>query len=479
MQERPNLLFIYTNSMRYDGVGFNGNTNAYTPCLDALFRDGVVFDNAVSGQPLETPFAAALYTGKYSVETGAVINEVRLSPNHATFAGTLAENGYDTLFFGRWHLYAAQLGHYNNVKNSYVPQGEYRLGFNTAFGSFNDSGDFFAPRSYYHTDSPAKLYTKGFEPDFQTELALEKLSQYASGDKPFAMFLSFGAPGGIMSPDNTPAEYYEMFKNTEIIPSGNYCEKNDPHADIWSRFFGKDRNELEQWQRCAYAMNAAIDADVGRLVGKLKSEGLFDNTVIVFTSSRGEMFGSHGRRSANIFYEEAVRVPFAVCCGEKLHRARVNTPLNTPDIMPTVLSLLGVKTPDGVSGRDLSAAAYGKKTDSPVGSLLLGTGPAAIWGDGREWRGIRTEKFTYAVYLGGGEFLFDNIDDPLQMNNLADNEDYSDTKEELRNEMLSQMEAIGDSFEKNSYYKKNFVVKRKIKSELPKKDRPEEVKDKK
>ena len=147
--------------------------------------------------------------------------------------------------------------------------------------------------------------------------------------------------------------------------------------------------------------------------------------------------------------------------------------------MPTVLSLLGVKTPDGVSGRDLSAAAYGKKTDSPVGSLLLGTGPAAIWGDGREWRGIRTEKFTYAVYLGGGEFLFDNIDDPLQMNNLAENEEYSDTKEELRNEMLSQMEAIGDSFEKNSYYKKNFVVKRKIKSELPKKDRPEEVKDKK
>ena len=83
------------------------------------------------------------------------------------------------------------------------------------------------------------------------------------------------------------------------------------------------------------------------------------------------------------------------------------------------------------------------------------------------------------MYLGGGEFLFDNIDDPLQMNNLAENEEYSDTKEELRNEMLSQMEAIGDSFEKNSYYKKNFVVKRKIKSELPKKDRPEEVKDKK
>ena len=120
MPIRPNLLFVYANGLRYDASGFNGNELAYTPCLDAFARESICFENAVSGQPLETPFAAALFTGKYSVETGAVINELRISTEHVTFADVLGNNGYDTLFFGRWHLYAAQLGHYYNTKNAKI-----------------------------------------------------------------------------------------------------------------------------------------------------------------------------------------------------------------------------------------------------------------------------------------------------------------------------------------------------------------------
>lgn len=463
MPIRPNLLFVYANGLRYDASGFNGNELAYTPCLDAFARESICFENAVSGQPLETPFAAALFTGKYSVETGAVINELRISTEHVTFADVLGNNGYDTLFFGRWHLYAAQLGHYYNTKNSYVPEGEYRLGFNTAFGSFNESGEFFAPKSYYHLDSPAKLYSKGFEPDFQTELAIEKLSEYEKSDKPFAMFLSYGSPSGTPSPDNVPKEYYDIFRSTLFPVSPNHSEKNDPHADIWSRFFGKDRNDLEIWKRCSAAMTANLDANFGKLTDALKKYGLFDNTLIVFTSSKGEMFGSHGRRSANIFYDEAVHVPLLIKHGSRLSSERNKTCVNTPDIMPTVLSLLGLAVPDTVSGKDISSALInGHEFENDC--LLIGTGPAAIWGDGREWRGLRTSEYTYAVYLSGGEeLLFKNSDDRFQMNDLSKNEEYADVLKLLKDKMHTEMDDIGDTFEKNSFYKKNCVSKRKIK----------------
>lgn len=466
MPTRPNLLFVYANGLRYDAPGFNGNESAYTPCLDAFAGESICFDNAVSGQPLETPFAAALFTGKYSVETGAVINELRLSTEHVTFADVLGKNGYDTLFFGRWHLYAAQLGHYYNTKNSYVPDGEYRLGFNTAFGAFNESGEFFAPKSYYHLNSTVKLYSKGFEPDFQTELAIERLSEYKNSDKPFAMFLSYGSPCGTPSPDNVPKEYYDIFRNTSFPVPPNHSEKNDPHADIWSRFFGKDRNDLEVWKRCSAAMTANLDANFGKLTDALKKYGLYDNTLIVFTSSKGEMFGSHGRRSANIFYDEAVHIPLLIKQGNRFSRTRNKTCVNTPDIMPTMLALLGLAVPDAVSGKDISRAVIdGSEIEND--SLLLGTGPAAIWGDGREWRGLRTSDYTYAVYLSDGEeFLFKNSDDRFQLIDLSKDGAYADVLNALKSKMQCKMDEIGDTFEKNSFYKKNFVSKRKIRKDF-------------
>ncbi len=463
MAKKPNLLFVYVNGMRYDASGFNGNALARTPNLDIFAKESMCFDNAVSGQPLETPFAAALFTGKYSVETGAVINELRLSPKHVTFADVLGENGYDTLFFGRWHLYAAQLGHYYNTRNSYVPEGEYRLGFGTVFGSFNESGEFFAPKSYYHLNSPTKLYTKGFEPDFQTELAVEQLAKYENSEKPFAMFLSYGTPNGTPSADNVPKQYLDIFENTSFPVSPNNSDKNDPHADIWSRFFGKTRDDLENWKRCSAAMTANIDVNFGKLIDALKKYGIYDDTLIIFTSSKGEMFGSHGRRSANIFYDEAVHVPFLIKYGGRFSCSRNRTCINTPDIMPTVLSLLGLNVPEAVSGNDISRAVI-CNDEIENDCLLMGTGPAAIWGDGREWRGLRTAEYTYAVYLSGGEeFLFKNSDDKYQQTNLVADAAYADTLNLMKSRMRTKMNAIGDKFEKNSYYKKNFVSKRKIK----------------
>ena len=94
---------------------------------------------------------------------------------------------------------------------------------------------------------------------------------------------------------------------------------------------------------------------------------------------------------------------------------------------------------------------------------MMGTGPTAIFGDGYEWRAYRTRSHTYAVYLADGqELLFDNERDPKQIHNLADDPEYAALKEELKRKMYEKMEKVGDTFEKNSNFERNWVCERKI-----------------
>lgn len=94
-----------------------------------------------------------------------VINEIRMNPRHKCFAHVLNEAGYDSSYIGKWHLYAAQLGHHYDPKNSFVPPGPDRLGFDGYFAAYNFHHRYYAPYAYYHLDTPEKIYVEGYEPD--------------------------------------------------------------------------------------------------------------------------------------------------------------------------------------------------------------------------------------------------------------------------------------------------------------------------
>ena len=198
----------------------------------------------------------------------------------------------------------------------------------------------------------------------------------------------------------------------------------------------------------------------------LDEMGLSDDTIFVFTSDHGELFGAHGRRAKNIFYEEAVRVPFLMRWGVKLGTGEKPLCLNTPDLMPTLLSMMGMgdQIPAEVEGLDLSDAILGKEgAKTPDGTLMMGTGATANWEDGDEWRAWRTERYTYATYLvDGSELLFDHVADPLQMHNLAGDPAYADLLSELKSAMQTEMERIGDKFHVSSYYRDNWTENRII-----------------
>ena len=460
----PNLVYVFADQLRYQSVGFNGDKLAQTPHLDALASECVNMGQCVSGHPVCSAYRASLVTGKYTTGgTGMVINEIRINTGHHSIAHVLDDAGYETSYIGKWHMYANQFAHHYDVKNSYIPEGPDRLGFNDYFAAYNFHHEYYAPNAYYHLNSPEKIYCSKYEPDEQTDMAIERLKHHKASGRPFALFLSYGTPHDPWTPENVPVEYLKRFENTEFTLPPNYKSRNDHHADPWARFKPGKRKELLNWMKCYYAMVANLDDNVGRLYDHLKSEGMLDDTIFVFTSDHGEMFGAQGRHAKNIFYEESVRVPFLMRYGANLpNGTRNESCFNTVDIMPTLLGMMGLDIPGSCQGLDISSAiTSGSEVDDPC--LMMGTGPTAIFGDGAEWRAIRSRRFTYAIYRWNKEeFLFDNENDPYQLHNLIKDPSYADTAKDLRALMYKKMAAIGDHFEKTSYYKKHWIKDRII-----------------
>ncbi len=396
-----------------------------------------------------------------------VINELRMNPNHESLAKVLGRHGYDTAYIGKWHLWANELGNHYDPRNSFTPAGPYRLGFDGYWAAFNFHHEYY--KGYYHTNSPQKVPVRGYEPDVQTDLAIEQVNRLAHGERPFLLVLSLGTPHDPWNRENVPAEYYAMFGDDggkprfELPP--NYRPDNDPYADAWGRFKSPaERRAIPGWMRVYYAMTANLDWNFGRLLKAIDQAGVRTNTIVVFTSDHGEMMGAHGRRAKNIFYEEAVRVPFLVRWPGRIPAGLTSDAcLNTPDVMPTLLGLVGVPIPAKVEGTDLSHCALGQAGPEPEAAFLQNTGACAVWEDGYEWRALRSKQFTYAIYRKDRkELLFDNLSDPWQLRNLAEDPVRRETLEHFRALLKKRMEELGDTFEVSTWYRDHWVRDRTI-----------------
>jgi arylsulfatase A-like enzyme len=283
----PNLIYVFADQLGYIHCGYAGSKRARTPNIDKLASQGVNFRNAVSNMPVCSAYRASLFTGKYPTTTGMVINELRMNTAHECFGHVLRRGGYETGYIGKWHLYANQLGHHHDTNNSYVPPGPDRLGFDGYWAAYNFHHNYY--NAYYHTNSPKKIsYGQGvYEPDAQTDLAINFLQQAAKSTQPFATFLSYGTPHDPWSDDNVPKKYRDIFKDVRFPDPPNYSDTNDTYADAWGRLSPAQRKKLEHWRQNYYAMAANLDWNIGRLLDAVDKAGITNNTIIVFTSDHG------------------------------------------------------------------------------------------------------------------------------------------------------------------------------------------------
>ena len=466
--KKPNIIFVFADQLRYQSCGFGGDNSAITPNLDKFADNGINLTQAVSSMPVCSAFRASLFTGKYTTSTGMVINELRMNTNHKSIAHCLTEAGYNTGYIGKWHLYSNQLGNHEDVNNSHIPVGADRLGFDGYWAAYNFHHTYYG--TYYHLNSKKKIFHKKntYEPDAQTDMAIKYINKYKDNKNPFYLTLSYGTPHDPWEKNNVPKIYYDMFKNKTLGPSKNYSNSLDPYGDHWSNEH-KTKKKIAEWMRVYYAMTTNLDWNFGRLISSIEDAGIINNTIIIFTSDHGEMFGAHGRMKKNIFYEESIRVPFLLQWRDKLSSGlKLDTLLSTVDIMPTILGLVDVEIPKEVEGTDLSLVLKGERFEEPLFAFLMNTGACAIWEDGHEWRAIRDKKYTYAVYRGSKdlprkELFFDNINDPLQLNNLIDNSKYLTQINRFRNFLSDKMNQLNDEFPASSWYLKNWIQNRNIK----------------
>ncbi len=467
------------DQLRYQSLGYTGDSLAHTPNIDKFANQSGNYDQAVASMPVCCATRASLLTGKYTSSTGMVINEIRMNPDHKCLAHMLTDLGYETGYIGKWHLWAAELAQHDEISNAYIPPGPYRLGFDGYWAAYNFHHDYY--NTYYFKNKPEKIFhgENSYEPDAQTNLAIDFISKQVSNQKnasntsekkPFFLFLSYGTPHDPWKDKNVPEKWLEKFQTTEFPLPPNFSREKDPYGDLWSNIPFNHR-KLNRWKRVYYAMTANLDWNFGRLMDHLKKVGIEDDTIVVFTSDHGECFGAHGRMKKNIFYEEAVRIPFLIRYPKMIEYGKISdAPFNTVDIMPTLLSLIGErsKIPPEVEGTDFSTFLGNKEGESSEKGVkyayLMNTGACAIWEDGHDWRGLRNKHFTYAVFRNPRkDFLFDNIKDPYQLKNLVRDPEHQEILKELQQSLIEKMKQLNDTFPNSTWYEKNWVENRIIK----------------
>jgi len=444
---RPNVVFLLTDQWRLQALGYASNSQVHTPNIDRLAGESINFKHAISGYSVCCPWRASFLTGQYPLTHGVIVNDVPMwrvdtatSSSEPVGLGDAFKNeGYNTAYIGKWHVDG-------RGRKAYIPP-ERRLGFDY-FKALECTHEY-NQSAYYDNDDPTMRFWDGYDVFAQTADAQQYICRVDTGspesrsaEKPFMLVLSWGPPHNPY--ETAPEEYRDMYDPRDIELRPNVPPEM---AD-----------DAREWLAGYYAHCSAIDKSVGDIMATLDERDLSENTVLVFASDHGDMLGSQGWTRKQKPWEESIRVPFLLRYPAKYGReAREVEPfLNAHDIMPTLLGVCDLPIPESVEGRDFSATLEGETIASP-GALLACFHPFGEWSrpvGGHEYRGIRTERYTYCRTLwrvdtatsDGPWLLYDNDADPYQLENLVGRAEHAEIQAELETLLQRELEAIGDDF---------------------------------
>ena len=452
VKAKPNIIYILTDQWRAQATGYAGDPNVKTPHLDGLAMESVNFQNAVSVCPICTPHRASLMTGKYPLSTGMFLNDLYLPSEELCMAEIFKQAGYDTAYIGKWHLD----GH---GRDQYIPI-ERRQGFD--YWKVLECSHNYNQSYYYAGDEMTIRKWQGYDAYAQTEDAQQYVLDHAKKENPFLLVVAYGGPH---PPHHTAPKELKKLYPPELIK----LRPNVPD---------KVKKQVRAEAQGFYAHCTAIDQCVGKLLRTLKQTGDADNTIFVFTSDHGEMLGSQANISHCFTgsvtgkqrpWDESIRVPFLLrfpaMCGHK--GSVVKAPINTPDILPTLLSLAGIAIPGAVEGEDLSKLVFGQKSNEDRSALVMSVSPFGGYYRGKEFRGVRTSRYTYVRDKHGPWLMYDNETDPYQMENLAGNAAYVDLQKLLEDKLKAKLKQTGDKFLTREYYLKEWGYRVGDTGEIP------------
>ena len=425
----PNILVLMPDQWRAMDLGAMGNAEVSTPNMDALARDGALLRNVTANCPVCCPARGTLLTGRFAHEHGVAVNDAPLPDDQVTIAEILQERGYRSGFVGKWHLEGGKR------LPGYV-RPERRQGFE--FWAANICSHRYWDMQYFR-DSPEPIQIEGYSATAFTDAAIEFVS--SADERPFLGYVQWGPPH---NPYVAPPEYMNMYDPARLTMRENWSGPVDRRR---GQSMGT-RADIAGY----YAAITFLDDEVGRIVEALKQSGRFDNTVILITSDHGDMLGSQGTVLKRKPWSESLQVPGIVHYPAAVPAGRnLSMPVSHVDLVPTLLGLAGVAMPPRVSGLDLSAHLLatdpGGRPGAPAPrSVYAQSYTPTEQGEHPPWRGVRTERHTYARHQDRPWMLYDNEADPFQKNNLAGKADYTELQAELDALTMDWFERTGDDW---------------------------------
>lgn len=436
---RPNIIFYFSDQQRHDTLN-----RELMPNVWELGVEGIIFDNSFTCQPVCGPARACLQTGLYATQNGCYKNGIALDKKDKTLADYFNENGYDTAYIGKWHLASdsAAPGGLHCEKTA-VPkdrQGGYKYWRAADILEFTSHGY----DGYVFDEEGNRIDFKGYRADCINDFALEYIRNHKA-ENPFFMFVSQLEP------------HHQNDRNRFEGPEGATEKYKDyPIPEDLSFMKGNYKKEYPDY----LASINRLDENVEKLVALLKEKGIYDNTIIVYTSDHGCHFKTRNAEYKRSCHEASIHTPLVFGGGAINKKGTVNNLVSLIDLPPTLLSLAGIPVPEHFSGKVMPV----NKEDAPERDCVFVQISESHLG-----RSVRTKEWKYSARaIGSGmlkagavhyfdDFLYDLKNDPDEKNNLVRSRAYKDVLIEMRTLLSREMVNAG---EKEPVFHKTLKLKK-------------------
>jgi len=444
MARQPNVLLLFTDQQRFDTIAALGNPYIQTPVLDRLVREGVSFTSAFTPSPVCIAARCSLVLGQWPHQTGCAAN-TPMPQERPALMELLQAAGYQTHGVGKMH---------------FAPEGRKLWGFDSRDfseeGGLREGDDFcdqLRAEGYEHVLDPHGVRSEWYyvpQPSqlparlhHSTWVADRSLSFLARRDRsrPFFLWSSFIKPH---PPFESPVPWNRLCKPVEM-PFPHRPPGGDELLTFWNRVQnrykyrdqGFDGNLVRLIRAAYYAAISFVDYNAGRILAQLDSEGVLDDTLVIFTSDHGELLGDYDSFGKRSMVDAAARIPLLVRCPERFPRGeRCDRPASLVDVLPTCLAATGLTPQSEHAGLDLARLAAGEAEREGVFSQYQEDG----WG----LYALITDGYKYVFSAPDRrEWLLPRVEGVLDSRNLAGNPAYEPALADLRRRLISRLRADG------------------------------------
>ncbi|MEF9960998.1 MAG: sulfatase-like hydrolase/transferase [Niameybacter sp.] len=430
MQNRPNIIFYFSDQQRWDTVGCYGQKLDVTPHLDQLAKEGIKFEYAFTCQPVCGPARSCLQLGQYATNTGCFTNGIAPDFTRKMLADYFNEAGYETAYVGKWHL-ATDESIGEDYVTTAIPEG--RRGGYKDYWMASDVLEFTSHgyNGYVFDKENQKREFIGYRADCINNYAIDYIRNKQTDD-PFFLFISQIEPhhqndrDRYEGPDGSKARFKDYEK------PGDLAENKGDWKMSYPDYLG-----------CCHS----LDKNVGRLVETLKEKGIYENTIIIYTSDHGSHFKTRNSEYKRSCHEGCIRVPLIVHGPGFKGGKVINELVSLIDLPPTLLECAQIEVPEAFEGHSIRPLTQGQMSGWQE-DVFLQISESQIG------RAIRTKQYKYAIRAQGDpwkvpsettfyeDYLYNLEEDPHEQNNLIEVAAYEGVREKLRERMKKRMEEV-------------------------------------